>query len=152
MTIIDKTGDIFTSNAGYIGHGVNVYGIMGAGIAVQVRNRFPEVYRQYGEACASGALVPGDCFSVEDPSTGVVIANLASQDKPGANARIDWVKSSLNTLLDDIAESDPNAMLALPRIASNIGGLDWVDVRAAIVDIAEQYPDITLELWTYDRG
>lgn len=150
MTVIEKIGNVFTSDADYVGHGVNIYGIMGAGIAVQVRNKFPEVYERYVEACAAGELIPGGCLSVQDPATGVVISNLATQDKPGANARLEWLESSLSGLLEVLSESDGDVKLALPQIASNIGGLEWVDVRELIISLAEQYPKVTVELWTYD--
>ena len=42
-------GDLLDSNCDYICHQVNCRGVMGAGIAKQIRERFPEVYRVYNE-------------------------------------------------------------------------------------------------------
>lgn len=39
--------DIFDMNVDIIGHQVNLYGIMGGGIAREIRERFPDVYEEY---------------------------------------------------------------------------------------------------------
>ena len=49
MKIID--GDIFDSNADAIVHQVNCQGVMGAGVARQVRDKYPNVYVEYRALC-----------------------------------------------------------------------------------------------------
>lgn len=49
LKIID--GDIFESDADMIVHQVNCQGVMGSGIAKQVREKFPEIYKAYKEEC-----------------------------------------------------------------------------------------------------
>lgn len=44
-------GDLLTVKKGYICHQVNVDGKMGAGIALQIRNKWPEVYKEYKTLC-----------------------------------------------------------------------------------------------------
>lgn len=43
--------DIFKSNADIICHQVNTFGVMGAGIAAQIKRLFPKVYEAYHEIC-----------------------------------------------------------------------------------------------------
>ena len=43
--------DIFESGATMILHQVNCQGVMGSGIAKQVREKFPNVYEAYKEYC-----------------------------------------------------------------------------------------------------
>ena len=43
--------DIFESGANVICHQVNCQGVMGSGIAKQVREKYPEVYKQYKILC-----------------------------------------------------------------------------------------------------
>ena len=43
--------DIFKSNADIICHQVNTFGVMGAGIAAQIKKLFPNVYTIYHEIC-----------------------------------------------------------------------------------------------------
>ena len=101
MAITDQTGNIFTTRAQAIGHGVNTKGVMGAGIAFSVRLMYPEVYLEYRELCESGELQPGDVYTALDENSGRYIVNLASQDAPGANARLEWLRASLSRALDE---------------------------------------------------
>ena len=41
--------DIFDMNVDIIGHQVNLHGIMGGGIAREIKERFPDVYEEYRE-------------------------------------------------------------------------------------------------------
>ena len=42
-------GNIFKGDADIICHQVNTHGIMGAGIALQIKEKFPDVYAVYRE-------------------------------------------------------------------------------------------------------
>ena len=148
MTIVDRKGNIFDSEASAIGHGVNTYGVMGAGIAKQVRERFPYVYSVYRSSCDSGNFLPGMTIPVQDPETGVWILNLASQERPGADARLEWLEEALSETLRQISNMGWTS-LALPQIGAGIGGLEWDDVRAMIVELSGEYPEITIELWEF---
>lgn len=148
MAIIEKTGNIFITDAEAIGHGVNTQGVMGAGIAFSIRLMFPEVYLAYKTRCDDGGLNPGDEFTVLDDRSGKYIVNLASQDAPGANARLEWVRSSVSLALDSLTDAGITS-LALPRIGSGIGGLQWENVRLAIEEIAEAYQHVDIELWEF---
>ena len=49
--IVHKKCDIFESGADIICHQVNCQGVMGSGIAKQVREKYPEVYQAYKTFC-----------------------------------------------------------------------------------------------------
>ena len=49
MTYQIKHGDVLNANNCIIVHGTNCCGVMGAGVAYQIKNRFPEVYDAYIE-------------------------------------------------------------------------------------------------------
>jgi len=49
MKIVD--GDLLTSNADYICHQVNTDGVMGGGIALQIKNKFPHVFNAHYDFC-----------------------------------------------------------------------------------------------------
>lgn len=46
-----QSGNLFDSDAEVMVHQVNCLGLMGSGIAKEVRERFPEVYAQYKKLC-----------------------------------------------------------------------------------------------------
>ena len=59
MTIRIITGNIWNSKAQTIVNTVNCEGVMGAGIALECRLRFPEMFNKYKEVCEKGLLKPG---------------------------------------------------------------------------------------------
>lgn len=145
--MIEMTGNIFTTTAPAIGHGVNIKGLMGSGIAVQFRTLFPEMFRQYKAVCGSLALQAGEVFVYESPN--FTVYNIASQDLPGKNARLDWLEDGLRATIAD-AEIRGYSIVALPQIGCGIGGLDIEDVRPLLADV-EMGTSVQFELWTYER-
>ena len=47
ITVIN--GDLLSSQEDYICHQVNCMGVMGAGVALQIKKVYPDVYNQYQE-------------------------------------------------------------------------------------------------------
>ncbi len=146
--LIHKTGDIFTSNAKAIGHGVNVHGVMGSGIAVQFRTRFPDMYEAYKILCKKGELRPGAMMAWE-PMSGHYVYNIASQDAPGPNASYAWLQSGVQAALIHASRHGVST-IALPRIASGVGGLDERQCEFILNGLALAGP-INIELWTLPR-
>lgn len=147
--LIHRTGDIFTTNARAIGHGVNVKGAMGAGIALQFKNRFPEMHDEYKALCAAGKLRGGEVmpWNIDTPWGTAMVMNIASQIQPGADASYDLLVGGVKLALD-ICELAGIERLALPRIGSGIGGLNEAIVEAILGVLAAQSL-VDIELWTY---
>ena len=101
---------------------------MGAGIAKPFKETFPAMYQTYADACRSGKLEVGGFLPVKDRDTGRWIYNLASQDSPGADARLEAVASSLHLAINH-AEDNGLTSIGLPLIGCGIGGLEWDNVR-----------------------
>lgn len=143
-TLIHKTGDLFTTEAQAIGHGVNTVGVMGHGIAVHFRNMYPDMYSSYRTLCREGNLRPGETMAWSEGDK--VIYNIASQDLPGPNAKLYWLIDGVWAALNHAADHGIST-LALPRIGSGIGGLDQNDVESALKLLAES-ASVDIELWT----
>lgn len=56
MGVTIMQGDIFTTQAQVIGHGVNTQGLMGNGVARTIRIMYPSVFKAYQQACDDGTL------------------------------------------------------------------------------------------------
>lgn len=139
MTLTQVSGDLLDPAWGFdaIGHGVNLHGIMGAGIAKTISARWPGVMGPYRTACRNGGLELGGWQHYKDPS-GAVVYNLASQDQPGRNARLSAVRTSVEGAVTD-CENRGYETLGLPQIGCGIGGLEWNDVRDVLVEIADRH-------------
>lgn len=151
-------GDIFDyAETHALAHGVNCQGLMGAGIAATMRKRYPGMERFYRLLCTSHALVPGGMFPWHDRETGDVILNCASQNEPGADARLGWLLASLRLAASYCVEQ--NYELAIPEIGCHIGGLDrdeafrvfeqiGNEVELTVVTYAAPTPEPTPTLWS----
>lgn len=144
--MIIRHGDMFTSTARALAHGVNVDGVMGAGVALGFRCKFPGLHRAYREACRSGQLQPGGLYPFLAPD-GRWVYNIASQDRPGPRARLEWIISGAHLALEH-ADSNSIDLVAIPRIGSDIGGLDWADVSLALEEVEGWY-DAAFEAWIF---
>lgn len=146
--VIPQEGDIFTTLAPAIGHGVNVDGVMGAGIALTIKERYPEMYELYRDHCSKGGLEPGGMLLYgPTPLDGKYIMNIASQDRPGARAKYEWIHQGLSTALGACDHYGLSA-IAIPKIGCGIGGLEWDKVLQIVHHLAPYYK-ADIEVWTY---
>jgi O-acetyl-ADP-ribose deacetylase (regulator of RNase III) len=137
VTVREIVGDLFTAELPAIGHGCNTAGSMGAGIAVEFKRRYPEMYREYRRRCASGEFCLGDVFVWPAPDR--VIYNLATQPRPGPSATVDAIRASVIKALSD-AQSRGLGQLGVPRLGAGLGGLGWDSVREALRQAGESSP------------
>lgn len=150
MTLQDVQGDLFKSSAPAFGHGVNVDGVFGAGVAALVRSKFPEVYEEYGEALRASDLKPGQMQAVltfRENGTPVYVINMATQDRPGPHARLEWIESATRDALQFCYESG-YSRFAIPRLGCGIGGLDYTSqVRPVLAKVSDEHPGVTLAVY-----
>lgn len=130
-----------------LGHGVNLAGIMRSGIARQIADRWPDILPPYEQACLDRTLTLGGFTTYTTPD-GRLIYNLATQRLTGADARIEAVAVAVQAAVNDCHHRGITR-LALPRIGTGIGGLDWDDVHTVLTDIATTQPvDIVVAVYT----
>ena len=113
-----------------IAHGANCFNIMGAGIADQIRNRFPIAYVSDKLYHLSPLERLGN-FSYGDTDHGVVY-NLYTQFSPGPHATLAAIELAFQKLNHFI---DKDHLLGIPKIGCGIGGLNWVDVAFTILSV-----------------
>lgn len=150
--IEDVTGDLFDRAFKFdgIGHGVNCQGVMGSGIAPLFKERWYGMYKKYKAMCEQGFLLPGMVYpyytgqEVSTPNCtlnmkGGYIYNIASQYRPGRDARISYLAMGMKYVVFH-AEQHRLKRVGLPRIGAGIGGLDWNLVHDTIESIVADSP------------
>ena len=128
-----KIGDIFAENAEALVNSVNCVGVMGRGIALQFRNRYPDNYKAYVKACERDEVQPGRMFVFE---TGRLtnpryIINFPTKRHWRGKSRIEDINSGLESLSQEIRERNIRS-IAIPPLGSDLGGLNWEDVAPRI--------------------
>lgn len=73
-----ELGNIFSLNGIWnYAHGCNCAGAMGKGIALQFKEKYPQMYLKYKKLCKDGLFSLGDVF-VHDYGNGIIF-NLGTQ-------------------------------------------------------------------------
>lgn len=135
LTIIK--GDLFDPDLKFdaLAQGVNAQGLMGAGIAVPFRRRWPAMYVEYREECTRfPTLVPGTTLAhdvrPESDETGAQkILNMFTQVMPGrGNAEYRLVRAAAYSLLKQLPK-DAIFTVGLPWVGCGIGGLERHNVE-----------------------
>jgi O-acetyl-ADP-ribose deacetylase (regulator of RNase III) len=147
----ELTGDLLriASEAEAIGHGCNCDGVMG-GLASHVEARWPALAIAYRAACRTGTFTLGGVLPWLDESSGVWVYNLATQQRPGADAQLGAIDSSVRAAIEH-ARAHEVVRIFLPRIGAGIGGLEWHDVYATLDSIATTSGDVELVIVTKSR-
>jgi O-acetyl-ADP-ribose deacetylase (regulator of RNase III) len=134
MTFQIIKGDLFDPSHQFDGlaQGVNCEGLMGAGIAVAFRERWPEMYKDYRKLCNEFRdIIPGILHTYDiwiHDGNGPVVYNLFSQVNPGRNGDYGLLKRA--TLLMRLeAESRAQNKVGLPWIGCGIAGLEKHNVE-----------------------
>lgn len=146
--LIEITGDLFDGDYEAIGHGCNMQGFMGAGIAAQFRKRWEDMYQEYRLDCARAEL--GDVFTWhndDNTDSRPMIFNMYTQILPGSNADAYAVALSMMKSIH-VCQNYGIENIAVPRIGCGIGGLDWVTVRNIYDLIADIQSDVNITVVT----
>ena len=141
-------GDLFADKSlDAIGHGVNCAGAMGKGIALEFRRRWPAMYEAYKKQCTSNRFAPGDVFVWD--ADGLVIFNLATQKSWTSSASIPSIWRSVTEMLRIAEHERQLSRIGIPHIGAGLGGLNWNDVKATLVDTATE-SKVTLVVFEYE--
>lgn len=152
IKIID--GNLFDLKANIICHQTNTQGIMGSGVAAEVKRRYPHVFQSYRKDYEDGKLELG-YVNFTTAKTDQVIANMCGQDKYGYDGKqytnYDGLQKCFDEVVDYANEAfDIRPAIAFPwKISCCRGGASWDVVYKMIEDT---FKDFDVEIWRLDKG
>lgn len=125
-----KTGDLLLEDVDALVNAVNCVGIMGRGIALQFKKKFPQNFAAYEKACNEKSIVPGKVFVHETGNlmNPKFIINFPTKRHWRNPSRLEDIESGLKDLVDVINKYHIQS-IALPPLGCGLGGLDWNSVR-----------------------
>lgn len=135
-----RRGDLFASGAAALVNTVNCVGVMGKGVALQFRRKFPKNYLAYYNAYQRGILFPGGIFPFFDDDSCTHIINVATKDHWRDPSKIEWVELGARLILR-YCESMYIPTVAIPPMGCGNGGLNWADVKP-IIDRRFRRPEL----------
>jgi len=123
-------GDLFASDAQTLVNTVNCVGIMGKGVALEFKRRFPAMVRDYVDRCSRGEVRLGEPYLYTDLS-GVRIVNFPTKGHWRSTSRLADVEAGLDHLAAHLEEWGITS-LAMPPLGCGNGGLEWSEVGPLI--------------------
>jgi len=136
--------DILQSNAQTLINTVNCVGIMGKGIALEFKNRYPEMFKDYVDRCERKQVKPGEPYlykSLFPPQ----IVNFPTKDHWKSVSKVSDIEQGLEYLLSHYKEWSISS-LAIPPLGCGNGQLEWKVIGPLIYKYARQM-DIPVELY-----
>lgn len=133
--ILDANGNLFDGPAEGLVNTVNTVGVMGKGIALQFKRRYPENFKVYQAACKAQTLVPGVILDVwdQDAFGKKCILNFPTKRHWRNPSKYEYIEAGLPALREAILRNGLTSV-AIPPLGCGNGGLDWGVVRPMIVD------------------
>jgi O-acetyl-ADP-ribose deacetylase (regulator of RNase III) len=136
-------GNMLDADVDALVNTVNAVGVMGKGIALMFKERFPENYKAYEAACRRGEVKAGSLFVTEQLVGPRWIINFATKQHWRNPSKLEWIRSGLADLRSFIVEHRIES-IALPPLGSGNGGLDWADVRPLIEEALGHLTDVKI--------
>jgi len=134
MSIRYEHGDLLAAPVEAVVNTVNTRGVMGKGIALQVKQRWPEVDRAYRAASKRGDVALGHMHVVERGGLGDgprFVINFPTKDHWRSRSKLPDIEAGL-TELRALIEKLAITSIAVPPLGCGNGGLNWDDVRPLI--------------------
>jgi len=118
---------VFNMAADAIVNTVNCIGVMGNGLALECRLRYPEMFEDYAGRCRRWEVAIGKPYIFRYPG-GPAIINLAVKMHWKYPARLEWVRRGLEGLVT-LLDREGITAIAIPPLGCNLGKLDWQKVQ-----------------------
>lgn len=121
-----QKGDLLLSSMQTHVNTVNCVGIMGKGIALAFKNRYPDMFRDYAARCKRGEVKLGIpyCYRLIDNR---LILNFPTKNHWKENSQLAEIEKGLQYLASHAKEWNIQS-LAIPPLGCGNGNLNWVDV------------------------
>lgn len=128
------SGDFFDYNADIRINTVNCVGVMGAGVALEFKNKYLDMFKAYVKVCNEKKIEPGNPYIWEEQDlfSKCVIINLPTKIHWKNPSKYEYVKKDLEWLRQYLKCKDKNCVVTLPALGCGHGGLNWSIIRNEI--------------------
>ena len=146
VTIIN--GNIFNSKAQTIVNTVNCVGVMGKGIALVFKLRYPSMFEVYQEYCRQKLIAVGKLWIYKGELSDPWVLNFPTKTHWKLPSEYDYIEKGLQKFVDTYKEKGVTS-IAFPLLGAFNGGLDKDRVMDIMISYLSQC-DIPVEIYQYD--
>ena len=125
--IVFKTDNIFNSESQTIVNTVNCKGVMGKGLALQFKKKYPDMFNEYRLACKQGYIKNGgdlwiwDYVDLYKPKK---ILCFATKEEWWHPSKLEWIERGLQNFVENYKYLGITS-IAFPKLGCTNGKLDW---------------------------
>lgn len=137
--LLDVTGEVII-------HGCNAQGVMGSGVALAVKKKYPEAFEEYRKYCAglSPHYIMGDIVEYYHEESGTSILNAITQHLYGTSGAKYVSYDAIDQVFAQIKGIYlPDTPIHLPKIGAGLGGGDWGIISTIIEKRLKDFTDVT---------
>lgn len=152
-----KFGNMLQRKAGILVHGCNAQGVMGSGIAGQIRMQYPQVFEDYRHDYDKKGLQLGEViFTDIDSGQGLYVASAITQDRYGQDGKKYVSYKAVHDAFIVIAQeaADRGLSVHYPQIGAGLAGGDWATIQtcidAAFARVERDHGEIERTLWIFE--
>ncbi|TKD35260.1 type II toxin-antitoxin system antitoxin DNA ADP-ribosyl glycohydrolase DarG [Azotobacter chroococcum] len=137
-------GDIFQSEAQTLVNTVNCVGVMGKGVALEFKKRWPCMMQDYADRCKKKLVKPGDPYIYTD-MLGTSIINFPTKDHWRSASRLSDIERGLFIFIENYKTWNVTSV-AFPPLGCGNGGLEWEIVGPIMYKMLSKV-DIPVEIF-----
>ena len=115
-------GDLLKSSAQVLVNAVNTVGIMGKGIALQFKQKYPNMFIEYQKQCNQKTFDIGNLLLWKSSNKSILLFPTKKYWKD--SSKIDYVEIGLQKFVNYYKKLEINS-IAFPKLGCGNGGLDW---------------------------
>lgn len=144
-----ENGNLFDCQAEAYVNTVNCVGVMGKGIALEFKRRYPQMCERYRHYCQDFSFEGGDTLVYdrgEEFSSPRFIINLATKEHWRNPSKLEWIDYGCLSLRRDICFHNIKS-IAIPALGCSNGGLSWKDVKPII---ERHLKDLDCEIYLFE--
>lgn len=138
-----SNGNLLEAQVEALVNTVNTEGIMGKGVALQFKNVFPEMFKEYQKACKDGEIQIGRVHIYETKKLigPRFVINFPTKKHWREFSNLEYIRLGLKSLVGEVRKRQIRS-IALPPLGCGMGGLAWKVVFPLIEEAFAQIPEV----------
>ncbi|WP_125771429.1 macro domain-containing protein [Companilactobacillus furfuricola] len=127
--------DIFQSDAQILVNPVNTEGVMGKGLALEFKKKYPQMYKQYRKYCLDEKLIIGKLYLFKSEDKWIL--NFPTKKNWREPSQLFFIEQGLDKFVETYQQKNIQS-ISFPKLGVGNGGLDW---ESEVKPLMEKYLD-----------
>ena len=144
ITLIDD-GNIFNSKCQTIVNPVNCVGVMGKGLALEMKNKFPDMFEKYKELCDKNLITIGKLWLYHSNNNQSIL-NFPTKQHWKNDSKYEFIELGMKKFLDTYQEKQIQS-IAFPPLGCGNGKLNKDDVINIMLKYLSKCKNIVVEIY-----